>query len=53
MFSDESNQLETYKYVRTKLINKFKKYKSIRGPTYLKIFLLSLDLNKQLFNTHV
>ena len=44
MFSDESHKLETYTYVsmhvRTKKneINP-KKYKSLRGPTHLKIFL--------------
>ena len=34
MFSDESNKLEKYKYVRTKWILKNRKYKSLRGPTH-------------------
>ena len=34
MFSDESNKLETHVYKNK--INKFKKYKSLRGPSYFK-----------------
>ena len=35
MFFDESNKLETYTYVKTKKMNKFEKFKSLRGPAYL------------------
>ena len=39
MFSDESNKLKNI-YVSKNEINKSKKYKSLRGPTYFKIFFL-------------
>ena len=34
MFSDESNELETYTWVKTK-INVFKKWKFLNEPIYL------------------
>ena len=39
MFTDESNKLEAYTYIRTKQINVPTQYKSLHGPTQLKIFL--------------
>ena len=39
MFSDESSKLETYiEHVCKNKINKFKKYKSLRGPSFFKIY---------------
>ena len=48
MFSDEKNKLDTYLYVRTKLIILKKKCKSLSEPIHFKIFpFFSLWSNKK------
>ena len=46
MFSDGTNQPETYTYIRTKLII-LEKYKSLSGPIHLEIFLYARERKRE------